>query len=364
MPFQYKPRSQESYEARAKLDGSGGVVDPLLDGNYTYFHPEKEEIHEIRILPPAWPDPVHYGVPVYLHYNVGADRARYLCAALMLGKDCPVCDAHAAALRANKTDVAKRLQANRRCAFFLIDRKDESKGVQIWFAPVKTFDSVIKKLSPDPETGRSRFPDDPESGYDISFHYGVASWGGLSYTDIAFSRRPTPLHIDSAIKKQWLDFVLANPIPNILKHYPAERIASVFNGAPQTNYTPPTPPVAQKMPSDTPPIEPQTETPPPAPAPAAVAPAVKTHYWPDGTRKAGRLCDVPLAPETQTETEPQEPYAAVKLDSAYYAYLGNIDNALPVQSKPHVSAETNAKAQRRETLSSAELAEYYADIPY
>ena len=256
MPFQYKPRSQESFQKREAQQIQ--AADSMFDRAVIEFRPHDGE-NNIRILPPGWNQPDHYGVPLFVHYGVGVDRTAFLSLTRHLGKRDPIAEVHTVAMRNNDEKRAKESRVSERVAFFLIDRANPDKGPQLWNAPKASIDAAIRSVCFDAKTNEPLYPDDPENGYDIFFH---KSGKGLktSYSKVELARRPSPLHADPVTKKQWLDFVLANPIPSMLKFYSYERIAAVMNGTAlshEMQEVAPAAPVAQP--------QPQTETQPQPP---------------------------------------------------------------------------------------------------
>ena len=311
MPFQYQPRPQESFKERENFR-DGVSFDRMFDRDVTMFKPHAGD-NNVRILPPTWSNADHYGYDMYVHYGVGPDRSSYLSLWKHHGQPDPIDEASAAAARDGNDKLERELRATRRVAVWLIDRAEEDKGPQLWLSPATSFDRDVITQSRDRQTGEVLAVDDPENGYDIFFHKSGEKLA-TKYEGVSVARRSTPLHIDPATKERWLEFAVANPIPSMLKFYPYERIAAVFNGealsggmeevaptasnapavsnapaAPPT--APPTaPPVAAAAPVAPPAAQAQPQPQPPAASPAADLPPAAHRTRPSQSQEFG---DVP-----------------------------------------------------------------------
>lgn len=253
MPFKYQPRAQDALQKREAELGGGTNGDPIFNRPVTEFKPQAGE-NSIRLCPPTWSNPDHYGFPMHIHYGVGPDRAQYLCLEKHLGKPDPVTEKHDILLKTDKR-AANKLRCTERMAVWLIDLADVGKGVQLWRMPI-TVDRDIRRYCKDGNGNIALFPDNPDEGYAIHF-YKDGEKLETRYRDVRLDRRPSPLSADPELKKQWLDFVLANPIPDMLNYYPYERIAAVLDS--QLASTESAAPVEPQPPAATP-TEPQPQT--------------------------------------------------------------------------------------------------------
>lgn len=283
MPFQYQPRSQESYETRANFR-DGGSFDRMFDRDVVMFKPHAGE-NNIRILPPTWQNADHYGYDLYVHYGVGPDRGSYLSLWKHKGQPDPIDEAAAQAAKEGKDQLERELRWTRRVAIWLIDRAEPDKGPQLWLSPATSFDRDVIQQSRDRQTGEILAVDDPQHGYDIFFNKEGEKLA-TKYSGVSVARRPSPLNADPAIAERWLDYVASNAIPSMLKFYSYERISAVFRGdalsggmeevAPATQpqaETPPTAPAAAYTPPTAPTATPQPQTPPSAPTAAYTPPS-------------------------------------------------------------------------------------------
>src|SRR5574338_1231875 len=92
--FDYKKRSFDDANDRAQM-GSGAYDKFTIDG-IKMWKP-KNGNNLIRILPPTWDEPRHYGYDVFMHNGIGPDKSAYLCLDKMQVDKCPICEARAEA---------------------------------------------------------------------------------------------------------------------------------------------------------------------------------------------------------------------------------------------------------------------------
>lgn len=219
--FTYQRRSAEEVNKRASMGAKD--FDSYVRDDIKLWKPN-EGANTIRILPPTWPDPKHYGLDIWVHYGVGPDQQAYLCLDKMKGEHCPMCEEYDRARRANEDEeYVNELKPTRRVLFYLVDRDHENEGVQAWAAPW-TIDRDITKISVDRKTQETIPLDDPEEGYDVEFDKNGKGLG-TKYVGVAIARRSSSLG-----KSAWLDFAVEHPLPEILEYHSAEHIEKVFGG--------------------------------------------------------------------------------------------------------------------------------------
>lgn len=224
--FEYKKR--DVAEAAKRASQGGKDFDVYVREDIKTFSPNNGN-NTIRVLPPTWDDPKHYGIDIWVHYGVGPDSQSYLCLHKMKGEACPICDELARARRDREDeDYIKNLEPTKRVLFYMVDRDNEKDGVQAWASPW-TIDRDITKVSIDRRTGDVLPIDDPQDGYDVEFER-TGKGVGTKYVGLAISRRPSDLGND-----KWLDFAVDNPLPSILEYYSYEHIQKAFGGGPATS---------------------------------------------------------------------------------------------------------------------------------
>lgn len=222
MAFTYRKRSAEQINRRA----SGNDFISFISNEVDMYKPKKGA-NVIRFLPPTWedPEPDHYGMDVWVHYNVGPDHASVLCLNRMKGERCPICEARARAERKGDEDTAGQLKATKRVLAWVIDRDNEDRNSKpLLFAMGARMDREIAGLSVDPRSKHVLYIDDPKNGYDVSFR---KDGEGLKtqYGGIQIDRQP------SEIVDEYLDYVEEVPIPQTLVWRSYEEVQRIFQGA-------------------------------------------------------------------------------------------------------------------------------------
>lgn len=220
--YSYQPRDRASVDKRASMGAND--FDKIMKEHIKMWTP-KAGNNRIRILPPTWAKPDHYGFDVFVHYGVGPDRQSYLDLAKMKDEPDPITEEMNALRRdGGATDEEiKQLESRRRVVVYIIDRDNEAEGAQAW-AMSWTIDKDISILSVDKSTGAVLNIDDPEEGYDVEFRRdgeGIKT----KYSGIAIARRASRLG-----KSAWLNFAIDNPIPDQLQYFTYDEIAKTFGG--------------------------------------------------------------------------------------------------------------------------------------
>lgn len=218
--FSYQARSADEVTKRA--ESGGNHYDVYLKDVVKMFKANDKD-NTIRILPPTWDQPKHYGLDIWVHYGVGPDRQTYLCLHKMKGEPCPICEEQQQMQRAGEEDLAKELKATRRVLVYLIDRDHEKEGVQAWAMP-QGLDADITKVSVDKRTQEVLPLDHPDEGYDVNFEKN-GQQQRTKYEGVALARRESSLGDDT-----WLDFAVDHPLPDQLVYYPYAHIAAAFGG--------------------------------------------------------------------------------------------------------------------------------------
>ena len=226
--FVYRGANRSVETVVRKSKQSGGTYDSYLVQEAQMYKPKEGEC-TVRILPPTWEDTEKWGdnwdISIWVHYGIGADDAAYLCLDKMLGKPCPACEA-----RAETTDEDERdaLRPSLRPMCYVVDRDAEKTGPQPWPMPITLF-REINARSIDKKTNAPILIDDPEEGFDILINR-TGTKVKTKNTAVEIIRESTPLHDDQKLEKRWLDFIQANPLPDLLNYYPYEHISKVLLG--------------------------------------------------------------------------------------------------------------------------------------
>lgn len=224
--FQYKPRSAKVVEQRASQQGT--MFDAIIKSQYKTFKPKKGE-NSVRIMPPTWEDADHYAMDVIVHRNVGPDNQSYLCLK-MQGKPCAICEERLDLVKHRESDAAKAIRPVDSRVAWVIDRDKEKEGPMVWVFGW-TMDKNIALLCRDRRTGEVLFIDDPEEGYDFSFSKdgeGIHT----QYRGEQVDRRASPLHDRDKQAEEWLDYIMENPLTDVLNFYSYEHLMEVMHGKP------------------------------------------------------------------------------------------------------------------------------------
>lgn len=231
--FSYKKRSAESLKERANM--KGGNFDIFVKPKFKQWKP-KEGKNLIRILPPTWePDEAtwqetaHYGLDLFVNYNIGADNQAYLSLSRHDKGEDPLAEAKREAQQDGEKEFAKKLNPTQRILYWIIDRNDEDEG-PLWWASPFTFDRSLSNLCIDEDTKEVIFIDDPAKGRDVRF-YKEGTGLNTKYDPSKMKiLGPSSIHEDEGIEEEWLEFITENPLPSILNFYSYDHIKASFDG--------------------------------------------------------------------------------------------------------------------------------------
>jgi len=229
MKFKYQQRTKEQMRERANMRGGG--FDTFIKPQYKLYKC-RDGKNIIRILPPTWDNANHYGIDLFVNYNIGPDKASYLSLSKhKKGRD-PIAEAQRQAANDGDEELAKKLQPTQRVLVWLIDRQDEDEGPQLWAMPFSKVDKAFINLSRDEDTGEVVYIDALDKGWDIRFY---KEGKGLNTTYDASRMKllgPKPISEDDDQMASWLEYIQEHPVPETLKFYDADYIMKIFGGAP------------------------------------------------------------------------------------------------------------------------------------
>ena len=224
--FKYQKRDRDTLKERANM--KGGNFDTIFKGSFKQWKP-KDGKNIIRILPPTWDDARHYGLDIYINYNIGPDNQSYLSLSKHGRGDDPLAEARREAQREGDKELTKALSPNQRILYWIIDRNDEDEGPLLWASPF-TFDKSLANLCIDEDTKEVIMIDDPEKGRDVRFY--KEGTGMLTKYDPSKMKvlGPSPIADDEGLENEWLDFIADNPLPEVLNFYDYDHIKATFDG--------------------------------------------------------------------------------------------------------------------------------------
>lgn len=218
----YEYQTRDPREAERRANQGANDFDSYLNDKVKMFKVNDGD-NMIRILPPTFKNPKHYGLDIYVHYGVGPDRQTYLCLHKMKGEPCPICEERQEILADGDEKAAKLLEPKRRSLIYLIDRDREKDGLMAWAMPW-TVDRDIIMVSRDKRSGEVLPIDHPEEGYDIEFEK-KGQKDRTEYVGVRVARRSSPLGHDA-----WLDSAVDLPLDEALVYYDYDHIAKAFGG--------------------------------------------------------------------------------------------------------------------------------------
>lgn len=227
--FRYQKRTKDDVKERANM--KGGNYDTYIKPKFKQWKP-KDGKNLIRILPPTWVGARHYGLDIYVNFNIGADNQAYLSLSKHGKGDDPLDEARREAQREGDKDLAKALNPTQRILYWIIDRNDEDEGPLLWAAPF-TFDKSLNNLCIDVDTKEVFHVDgndNPDEGRDVRFY--------KEGTGITTKYDPSKMkvlgkslvHEDDGLQQDWLDFIADNPLPEVLNFYDYDHIKAMFDG--------------------------------------------------------------------------------------------------------------------------------------
>lgn len=216
----------EREKVHERTSGGGGI--PYIKQGFEIFKP-KPERNRIRVLPPTWDNPDHYGVTLKVHNNVGTNSRSYLCLQGMKGEDCPICEEVELANKEGNDDYAKKIGVKSRVLMWLIDRSDEDNNPKLWSMPNQwpaDMDNKFLTLAVDQDDGGVLQYHDLDEGYDLLFTYYPPKGktpGQFSTFEIA--RRSSVVDDDEVV-----EITEENPLPDLLVYKSYDALKELFDG--------------------------------------------------------------------------------------------------------------------------------------
>ncbi len=218
--FQYTKRSFQ--DVRKRAEQSSGLRDNMLTDHVGMWKPAEGE-NCIRILPPSWKGADHFGLDLFVHYQIGAENSAYLDLRRMKGMEDPISEAYDQAQLDGDEEYAKKLRSVKRVLVYLVDRDKPNDGPKLWAMPW-TVDKEIGLQSQDSRTHEVLYLDDPDEGYDI--YISKEGTGERTKYSVKIARNSSPLVMTDAI----LDCLENHPLPDCLIYYDYDYINKVFAG--------------------------------------------------------------------------------------------------------------------------------------
>jgi hypothetical protein len=223
--YTYTERAEETYKQRTYNRDSS--KESFFKPGFKFFQP-KDGNNRVRILPPTWQNPDHYGIDIHMHYKIGGSNSSYLCLNKMKNTSCPICEALAKPEMKNDKENSDAIGIKKKVLVWCIDRADEATGPKLWAMPT-SLDRAFVIQSADDITGEILRIDHPDKGYDVSFDKSGKEIK-TKYEGEKIARHATPLSSDKKLADTWIDFIVDNPLPSVLQHFDYDHVKAVFNG--------------------------------------------------------------------------------------------------------------------------------------
>lgn len=214
--FVYVSRTPQQWESSATRESYPSI----FKSQYSSYRVKNGENY-IRILPPTWENPRHFGLELALHLNVGPEDASVLCLRQMLKQRCPICEEIEKLERLGNSKAASRMRIIRRVLVWMLDRDKNSDEVLAWAMPVKVNQGIVS-IAIDRRSGTVLEIDHPDEGYDISFQR-EGSKEKTQYFGFKLALRP------SSVPDSALDFIQDHPLPEILNWRSYDEILALYS---------------------------------------------------------------------------------------------------------------------------------------
>uniref|UniRef100_A0A6M3XWI8 Uncharacterized protein n=1 Tax=viral metagenome TaxID=1070528 RepID=A0A6M3XWI8_9ZZZZ len=188
-----KKRADQSYDNKDR-GGWRNILKPNVDELVGYelpvYRPGKGD-HIIDFLsweagdldPATAPGSWTHVVDVWVHTRIGSNNDSFVCLDKNYGKPCGICQEREALRQEGAEDEEiKALVPKRQSVFLIWDRKDESKGVQIWAGISHHFvEKLVQNIAKDPRTGEKIYymAAGAKEGRSVAFHVGSKKVPGI-----------------------------------------------------------------------------------------------------------------------------------------------------------------------------------------
>ena len=224
--FQYQEISDEAFMARASEREE--KRDSFIKQGTRYYI-SKEKTNKLRILPPTWKNPKHYGYDAWIHYGIGKSNSSYLCPIKMgVGNKCPICEEITTGASKDDKEFVDKVKARRKVLVYVIDRDNPADGPKVFPMPF-SMDRNFVVQAVDDGTGAALRIHHPDEGYDISFEkdgIGIKT----KYSGERISRKSTPLSSNPVERDNWLQLITDKPISEVLDIKSYDYIKDAFEG--------------------------------------------------------------------------------------------------------------------------------------
>jgi len=202
-----KSRLQAIKDRAREIDSGGTGRASFLDSAVMEKHNIKKfkigDKNWVCIIPPK-DELIYYGLPLEIHYRIGAAGDAFLCLERMFKEPCPICEERNRLYE--KGDVEKSavrpLFPSTRCLFLVVDFSSEAsraEGLMLFDSPFSV-EQGAKKAVTNKRTGEVGDISDPVSGKVLYFDCANPGKPTAKYDGYAVEDR-------DPLKQEWLDGV-------------------------------------------------------------------------------------------------------------------------------------------------------------
>lgn len=191
---------------RRNVKVGGGGNFSVLNGTGKTFWKPSDGINKIEILPYIPRSNKHpllakgllkkgdpdYNLDVFVHRNVGANNATIVCPKRNYGQACPLCEEADRLWNGGDKDNAKKLFAQRRVFYNIINTVEQDKGIQLYEAAPKTFQDKLEAAQnaadSDPdiqEIAPRAFFADPKNGLSVKITGAQETFNNNKFIDVS-----------------------------------------------------------------------------------------------------------------------------------------------------------------------------------
>lgn len=146
------------FSNRRNVKVGGGGSFSVVTGTGKAFWKPVDGINKIEILPYTPKSNKHpllakgllkkgdpdYNLDIFVHRNIGANQSTVVCPKRNYGQQCPICEEADRLWNGGDKDNAKKLFAQRRVFYNIINTVEQDKGVQLYEAAPKTFQDKLE----------------------------------------------------------------------------------------------------------------------------------------------------------------------------------------------------------------------------
>lgn len=146
------------FSNRRNVKVGGGGSFSVVTGTGKAFWKPVDGINKIEILPYTPKSNKHpllakgllkkgdpdYNLDIFVHRNIGANQSTVVCPKRNYGQQCPICEEADRLWNGGDKDNAKKLFAQRRVFYNVINTVEQDKGVQLYEAAPKTFQDKLE----------------------------------------------------------------------------------------------------------------------------------------------------------------------------------------------------------------------------